>query len=59
MYHVTFENGGMTKIHTHESKQILITTTTSSSGESNSSDTGRGFVVLIKMTIQEQRRSAI
>ena len=38
----------MTKIHRHELEQILITTATSSSGESNSSDTGRGFVVLIK-----------
>jgi hypothetical protein len=26
MYHVTFKNGAMTKIHTYESEQILITT---------------------------------
>jgi quercetin dioxygenase-like cupin family protein len=47
MYHVKFKDGGMTKIHTHESEQILITTI-SSSIESNSSDIGRGFVVLIE-----------
>jgi quercetin dioxygenase-like cupin family protein len=30
MYHVTFKDGAMTKIHTHESEQILIATTSSS-----------------------------
>jgi quercetin dioxygenase-like cupin family protein len=47
MYHVTFKDGGMTKIHTHESEQILIATT-SSSENSNRSDVGRGFVVIIE-----------
>ena len=47
MYHVTFKDGGMTKIHTHESEQILIATT-SSSENSNYSDVGRGFVVIIE-----------
>jgi len=46
MYHVTFKNGGMTKIHTHESEQILIATNTSP--DSISSDIGRGFVILIQ-----------
>ena len=49
MYHVTFKNGAMTKIHTHESEQILIATTTSSSENSNNqSDVGRGFVVIME-----------
>jgi quercetin dioxygenase-like cupin family protein len=47
MYHVTFKDGAMTKIHTHESEQILIATTTTSSLDSPS-DMGRGFVVLIE-----------
>jgi quercetin dioxygenase-like cupin family protein len=47
MYHVTFKDGAMTKIHTHESEQILIATTTSSSLDSPS-HMGRGFVVLIE-----------
>ncbi len=47
MYHVKFKEGGMTKIHTHESEQILIATA-NSSVESKSSDIGRGFVVLIE-----------
>jgi quercetin dioxygenase-like cupin family protein len=47
MYHVTFKNGAMTKIHTHESEQILIATT-SSSENSHHSDIGRGFVVIIE-----------
>ena len=47
MYHVTFKDGGMTKIHTHESEQILIVTT-SSSENSNHSDVGRGFVIIIE-----------
>ncbi|HET7345407.1 MAG TPA: hypothetical protein VFJ05_06015 [Nitrososphaeraceae archaeon] len=47
MYHVTFKNGAMTKIHTHESEQILIATTSSSEG-SKHSDIGRGFVILIE-----------
>ncbi len=46
MYHVTFKNGGMTKIHTHESEQILIATPTLP--DSSSSDIGRGFVTLIQ-----------
>jgi quercetin dioxygenase-like cupin family protein len=46
MYHVTFKNGAMTKIHTHESEQILIATNTSSDAQSNM--IGRGFVVLIE-----------
>jgi quercetin dioxygenase-like cupin family protein len=49
MYYVTFKNGAMTKIHTHESEQILIATTTSSSENSNNqSDVGRGFVVIME-----------
>jgi quercetin dioxygenase-like cupin family protein len=45
MYHVTFKDGAMTKIHTHESEQILIATNSSSD---SSSDIGRGFVVIIE-----------
>jgi quercetin dioxygenase-like cupin family protein len=45
MYHVTFKDGAMTKIHTHESEQILIATNSSSDSPS---DIGRGFVVLIE-----------
>jgi quercetin dioxygenase-like cupin family protein len=48
MYHVTFKNGAMTKIHTHESEQILIATTSSSENSNNYSDVGRGFVVIIE-----------
>jgi len=44
MYHVTFKDRGMTKIHTHESEQILVVT----SGSSAEPDTGRGFVILIE-----------
>jgi quercetin dioxygenase-like cupin family protein len=46
MYYVTFKNGGMTKIHTHESEQILIATTTSP--DSGASYLGEGFVTLIQ-----------
>jgi quercetin dioxygenase-like cupin family protein len=46
MYHVTFKDGAMTKIHTHESEQILIATNNSSLD--SPSDIGRGFVVLIE-----------
>jgi len=46
MYHVTFKDGAMTKIHTHESEQILIATNNSSLD--SPSDMGRGFVVLIE-----------
>jgi hypothetical protein len=45
MYHVTFKGGAMTKIHTHESEQILIATTNSSE---HPLDVGKGFVVLIE-----------
>ena len=48
MYHVTFKDGAMTKIHTHESEQILIATTSSSESSNNHSDIGRGFVVIIE-----------
>jgi quercetin dioxygenase-like cupin family protein len=48
MYHVTFKNGAMTKIHTHESEQILIATTSSSANSNNHSKVGRGFVVIIE-----------
>jgi quercetin dioxygenase-like cupin family protein len=54
MYHVTFKDGGMTKIHTHESEQILIATT-SSSENSNHSDVGRGFVVIIEKAVNGAR----
>jgi quercetin dioxygenase-like cupin family protein len=46
MYYVTFKDGAMTKIHTHESEQILIAT--NSSGDSISDMVGKGFVVLIE-----------
>jgi quercetin dioxygenase-like cupin family protein len=46
MYHVTFKDGAMTKIHTHESEQILIAT--NSTLDSPSDMVGRGFVVLIE-----------
>ena len=46
MYHVIFKDGAMTKIHTHESEQILIATNSSLDAQSNMS--GRGFVVLIE-----------
>ena len=42
---MTFKDGAMTKIHTHESEQILIATNNSSDSPS---DIGRGFVVLIE-----------
>src|SRR5919205_816910 len=45
MYYVTFKDGAMTKIHTHESEQILIATNSSVDAQQNI--TGRGFVVLI------------
>ena len=48
MYHVTFKDGAMTKIHTHESEQILIATTTTTNSSDSLSDMGRGFVVLIE-----------
>jgi quercetin dioxygenase-like cupin family protein len=48
MYHVTFKNGAMTKIHTHESEQILIATTGSSENSNNQSDVGKGFVIIIE-----------
>lgn len=47
MYHVTFKDGGMTKIHTHESEQTLIATTNSPK-HTPLQDIGRGFVVLIE-----------
>jgi quercetin dioxygenase-like cupin family protein len=46
MYYVTFKDGAMTKIHTHESEQILIAM--NSSSDSPSDMMGRGFVVLIE-----------
>ncbi len=46
MYYVTFKDGAMTKIHTHESEQILIAT--NSSGDSTSDRVGKGFVVIIE-----------
>jgi len=49
MYYVTFKNGGMTKIHTHESEQILIATTTSL--DSETSYLGEGFVTLIQKEV--------
>ncbi len=49
MYYVTFKNGGMTKIHTHESEQILIATTTSL--DSDASYLGEGFVTLIQKEV--------
>jgi len=49
MYYVTFKNGGMTKIHTHESEQILIATTTSP--DSDTSYLGEGFVALIQKVV--------
>lgn len=49
MYYVTFKNGGMTKIHTHESEQILIATTTSP--DSDASNLGEGFVALIQKVV--------
>jgi hypothetical protein len=50
MYHVTFKDGAMTKIHTHESEQILIATTNSSE-HTPLRDVGKGFVVLIEKSI--------
>jgi hypothetical protein len=47
VYHVTFKGGAMTKIHTHESEQILIATTNSSE-HTPLHDVGKGFVVLIE-----------
>jgi quercetin dioxygenase-like cupin family protein len=49
MYYVTLKNGGMTKIHTHESEQILIATTTSP--DSGASYLGEGFVTLIQKEV--------
>lgn len=49
MYYVTFKNGGMTKIHTHESEQILIATTTSP--DPDPSYLGEGFVTLIQKEV--------
>ncbi len=49
MYYVTFKNGGMTKIHTHESEQILIATTTSPYPDA--SYLGEGFVTLIQKEV--------
>ena len=46
MYHVTFKDGAMTKIHTHESEQILIATNSLVDDKSNMA--GRGFVALIE-----------
>jgi quercetin dioxygenase-like cupin family protein len=46
MYHVTFKDGAMTKIHTHESEQILIATNSLVDNKSNMA--GRGFVALIE-----------
>jgi quercetin dioxygenase-like cupin family protein len=48
MYHVTFKNGAMTKIHAHESEQILIATISPSENSNNHSDVGTGFVVIIE-----------
>ena len=38
MYHVTFKDGAMTKIHAHESEQILISTASTSENSSDYSD---------------------
>jgi quercetin dioxygenase-like cupin family protein len=51
MYHVTFKNGAMTKIHTHESEQILIATTSWSENSNKYSDIGRGFVVIVEKDV--------
>jgi quercetin dioxygenase-like cupin family protein len=48
IYHVTFKDGAMTKIHAHESEQILISTASTSENSNNYSDIGSGFVVLIE-----------
>ena len=48
MYHVTFKDGAMTKIHAHESEQILISTANTSENSRDYSDAGRGFVVIIQ-----------
>jgi quercetin dioxygenase-like cupin family protein len=56
MYHVTFKDGGITKIHAHESEQILIAT--ASSEKSNHSEVGRGFVVFIEKAGNEARDEA-
>ena len=47
MYHVTFKDGAMTKIHTHESEQMLIATTNSPE-HTPLQDVGKGFVILIE-----------
>ena len=47
MYYVTFKDGAMTKIHTHESEQILIAMNSSLDSLSDMM-MGRGFVVLIE-----------
>ena len=47
MYHVTFKDGAITKIHTHESEQMLIATTNSPE-HTPLQDVGRGFVILIE-----------
>jgi hypothetical protein len=47
MYYVIFRDRAMTRIHTHESEQVLIATSNSSSLDSQS-EMGRGFVALIE-----------
>ena len=53
MYHVTFKDGAITKIHTHESEQMLIATTNSPE-HTPLQDVGRGFVILIEKSRDSQ-----
>lgn len=58
MYYVIFKDRAMTRIHTHESEQVLIAATSSSSSLDSQSEMGRGFVSLIEKVDNEIDKTA-
>ena len=56
MYYVIFRDRAMTKIHTHESEQVLIATSSNSSSLDSQSKIGRGFVSLIEKVGDETKK---
>jgi quercetin dioxygenase-like cupin family protein len=55
MYYVIFRDRAMTKIHTHESEQVLIATSSNSNSLDSQSKMGRGFVSLIEKVGDEKK----
>ena len=58
MYYVIFRDKAMTRIHTHESEQLLIATSSNSSSLDSQSKMGRGFVSLIEKVGDETKKEA-